>query len=99
MARMAERIHTDAGEIARLEATIRELSEGEHVRLALEGGDTLEGTVAMRPSAQVFETVDGRQGINAVVRIEAPTPGGGTTPRWHDVWVDRIRAVEHLASG
>jgi hypothetical protein len=34
-----------------------------------------------------------------VVRIESPTPGGGTEPRWRDVWVDRIRAVEHLASG
>jgi hypothetical protein len=53
----------------------------------------------MRPSTQVFETVDGRQGINAVVRIEAPTPDGGTQPRWRDVWVDRIQGVEHLASG
>jgi hypothetical protein len=99
MARMAERIHTDAVEIARLEATIRELSEGEHVRLRLDGGDTLEGTVAMRPSTQVFETVEGRQGINAVVRIESPTPDGDTRPRWRDIWVDRIQAVEHLASG
>lgn len=96
MARIAERVLTVAADVARLEALIVQLSDGDHVSLLLEDGETVEGIVAMRPSAQVFEDRSGREGLNAVVRLEEPALERPMQAGWRDVWVDRIRSIRHL---
>ncbi|MCF7222269.1 DUF3247 family protein [Marilutibacter chinensis] len=93
MGRIAERIHTDQAEIARLEALIALLPNDAHVELTLDDGGVISGTVAARPTVQVFEDPHGNEGLNALVRIEdiAFDPAGTAVPR--DVWIDRIVKV------
>lgn len=97
MARVAPRIYVDSADIARLEATSLELSSSQHVELLLEDGTRLRGIVAERPGVQAFFGPDGREGMNALLRLEAflddgrPHPGG-----LHDIWLDEIQAVTRL---
>jgi hypothetical protein len=97
MARVAPRVHTDQATIARLEAIGRELIESRHVRVRLIDDNVIDGIVEMTPSIQVFFDPDGREGMNAVLRLEAflddgrPHAGG-----IHDVWLDEIEQVTRL---
>lgn len=95
MARIAERIHTLPADIARIEALIVQLSDGDRVELLLDDGSTLDGIVAGRPSVQVFLDGDGNEGINAVLRLEQPALDAPMTAGWRDLWVDTIREVRH----
>ena len=95
MARIADRVYTDADQIARLEGVIRQLSDGDRVSLLLEDGEVVQGTVAMRPTPQVFFDHAGREGINAMVRVEDEALVHPESARWRDLWVDRIREVRH----
>lgn len=95
MARIAQRVHTDADQIARLEATIKGLDIGDRVSLLMEGGEVVQGIVAAKPSVQVFFDPAGREGINAVVRIEEPALDRPESAGWRDLWVDAIREVRH----
>ena len=96
MARIAKHIYTEQGDIARIEATIMQLSDGDRVELLLADGELLRGTVAMRPSVQVFLDGDGHEGINAMVRLEQPALELPEAAGWRDVWIDTIREVRHL---
>lgn len=95
MTRIAERIYTRQADIERIEATIVQLSDGDRVELLLTDGSTIDGTVAMRPSVQVFLDGDGHEGINALVRLEQPALEQPMTAGWRDIWIDTIRAVRH----
>lgn len=97
MGRIAERIHTDRAEIARLEALIARLPNDAHVELTLDDGGVVRGTVAARPTVQVFEDTHGNEGLNALVRIEqtAFDPAGTALPQ--DVWIDRIVKLVRVA--
>lgn len=95
MARIADRVYTEADEIARLEGLIRQLSDGDRVSLLMDGGEVVQGTVAMRPTSQVFFDHDGREGINAMVRLEDEALDQPEAAGWRDLWVDAIREVRH----
>ena len=95
MSRIADRVYTDQFDIDRLEATIRALDIGDRVSLLMEGGEVVQGIVAAKPSVQVFLDPAGREGINAVVRIEEPALERPETAGWRDLWVDAIREVRH----
>ena len=95
MARIADRVYTDADQIARLEGVIRQLSDGDRVSLLLEDGEVVQGTVAMRPTPQVFFDHAGREGINAMVRLEDEALDAPESAGWRDLWVDAIREVRH----
>lgn len=101
MTRNAEHVHVDPSEVARIQHHIEQLPNGAHVVLQMVDGDTLEGVVAARPVAQLFFGPDGREGTNAVLRLEhpsikAPAIDHPDTSSWRDVWVDRIRSVRRL---
>ncbi len=97
MARIAPRVYVDEAGIARLEAVTLQLSQDERVQVTLEDGDRIVGTVSATPAMQAFFDPQGREGMNALVRLEAflddgrPHPGGS-----RDVWLDEIREITRL---
>ena len=92
MSRTADRVHTAAADIARLEATALQLQQDQHVRVLLDDGSQLDGIVVATPNVQQFYDPRGEEGANAVLRLEAMAPAVGTT----SLWLDRITAVTHL---
>ena len=97
MSRDAPRIHVDAAAIARLEAIARQLPQDAQVRVRLVDGGELRGIVAAMPTVQAFYDADGREGMNAVARIESflddgRAHGGGD----HYLWLDQVDSVERL---
>lgn len=100
MTATAECVYTSEADLARLRALIGELPNGAHVDLDLDDGRRLRGTVAARPTLQVFVDAAGREGMNALVRLEEPAMDEPASARYIDVWLDRIVAVRHhLAAG
>ncbi len=99
MSRDAPRVHVDAAAIARLEAIAVQLPQDAQVRVRLVDGSRLRGMVSATPNVQVFYVADGREGMNAVLRIESflddgRTHGGGD----HYLWLDQVEAVERLSN-
>ena len=96
MARVAPRIHVSAADIARLEAIAAQLPQDGRVRIELQDGSTCAGIVEYQPSVQMFFDPQGREGSNAMVRIElmpdASTPAAGL----RDLWLDEIAGVSRL---
>ncbi len=81
-------------DIARLEAMVLQLPDEAVVRLDLNDGGTLTGTVAARPAVQLFRDAEGQSGFNAVVRID-----DRQRPQVaHYLWLDRIVAVTALGT-
>ena len=97
MSRVAPRVYVEAADIARLEAVATQLSQDARVRIQMEDGRELRGMVSAMPTVQAFFDPRGREGMNALVRLEAfldddrPHAGG-----LHDLWLDEIRAVTRL---
>ena len=96
MGKFAERVHTGHEAVARLDALIAQLANDAHVELSLDDGRVLRGTVAARPTVQVFRDADGREGFNGLVRIEDPALDAPETAGFQDVWLDRIVAIRQL---
>lgn len=97
MARVAPRVYVHAAEIGRLEQLVEQLPQSRRVQLLLEDGSLLHGIVEMRPAVQAFFDPEGREGMNALLRLEAflddgrPHDGGSRS-----LWLDEIRAVTRL---
>ena len=97
MTRVAPRVHTRQEEIARLEAVALRLPQDERVRLRLADGRAFTGTVTQMPTVQAFFDPEGREGLNAVLRLDTalddgrPHDGGR-----YDVWLDDIEDVMRL---
>ncbi|QDH71659.1 DUF3247 family protein [Lysobacter alkalisoli] len=96
MGKFAEHIYTAPGDIAKLEALIPQLPNDAHVELTLDDGSVLLGTVAARPTVQVFQNAVGDEGLNGLVRIEDVALDRPETAGFHDVWLDRIAAIRQL---
>jgi hypothetical protein len=99
MSRDAPRVHVDAAAIARLEAIAVQLPQDAQVQVRLVDGSQLRGMVSATPAVQVFYDADGREGMNAVLRIESFLDDG----RAHDggdhyLWLDQVEAVERLSN-
>ena len=91
MSRVAPRVHVGAAGIARLEALALHLPQDQCVHLLLEDGREVSGIVSAMPSVQAFFDPGGREGMNALVRIE-PT---GTAVA-ESLWLDQIVEVMRL---
>ena len=99
MSRVAPRVHVQAGDIARLEAMSGQLHENERVRVELDDGRIVEGIVELTPSMLVFFDPDGREGMNATVRLAPWLDDGRPHPDGRlNIWIDEIRAVTRLPS-
>lgn len=88
------RLFTRQADIERIEALLNEMPDEARVELRLTDGSSVTGTVATRPSLQVFRDGDGAQGFNAVVRID----DHAHPEQAHYLWMDRIQSVVHLGS-
>jgi hypothetical protein len=87
-------LYTQQDDIVRMEAMIQQLPDEAVVRLDLNDGGTITGTVAVRPAVQLFRDADGHEGFNAVVRID-----DRRRPQVaHYLWLDRIASVTALGS-
>lgn len=99
MARVAPRVYVDDADLAWLEAIALRLSQDDRVQVTLEDGRRMVGMVSAMPTLQAFFDPRGREGMNALVRLEAflddgrPHPGG-----IRDIWLDEIRDVVRLAN-
>lgn len=92
MRRTPPRLFTSPQDLDALERWIVELDDEAIVRLTLDDGILVEGTVSARPTLQVFRDDAGQEGHNALLRLddlERPDTA-------HHVWVGDIRAVERL---
>ncbi|WP_159017021.1 DUF3247 family protein [Cognatiluteimonas profundi] len=97
MGRIAPRVYQQAGDIARLQAIANQLLENERVRVVLADGSTVEGIVELTPSMLVFFDPDGREGMNATLRLEAFLDDGRPHPATlFNIWLDEIDAVTRL---
>jgi hypothetical protein len=77
MGRQAERIYTQPGDISRIQRFVVALPSQARVRITMQNGDIIAGTVTERPAAQLFEDASGATGMNAQVRLDDPT-----APAW-----------------
>lgn len=97
MSRVAPRVYLQADDIARLEAMGARLHENERVRVELDDGRLVEGIVELTPSMLVFFDPNGREGMNASVRLAPWLDDGRTHPDGLlNIWLDEIRAVTRL---
>ena len=94
MTKIAERVHTDAADIASIESRIVELNDGTLVELSLLDGRKLQGVVTVRPSVQTFRDAAGGEGVNALLRLEDLHEPGKT----HHVWLDQVTDIFPLGS-
>lgn len=94
MGQEAPRVCTDEADIQRLVGLIARLPAHGRVALHMRDGSVCEGVVSVRSSAQVFRDPQQREGINAVVSLECPGPGG--QPQIRRLWLDQVAHVEHL---
>jgi hypothetical protein len=90
-------VHVQAAAIERLEAIGAQLHENERVRVELEDGRVVEGIVELTPSLLVFFDPDGREGMNATVRLQPWLDDGRPHPDARlNIWLDEIGAVTRL---
>jgi hypothetical protein len=97
MARVAPRVYTRPEDLAVLEARVADLPSHRRVHLRLEDGSEVTGIVELRPAVQLFFDPEGREGINALLRLEAFLDDG----RPHDggirnIWLDEISEITRL---
>lgn len=94
MGQLAERVYTEQRDIARLEAWAEQLEDEARVEVRLADGARIEGYVTARPTVQVFLDDEGREGLNALVRID----DAATPEHAHYVWLDRIVDIRRVGT-
>ena len=92
MSRYAPTIHTDAADIAALEALLPQLKGQTQVEVTLEDGSVLHGTVAVQPTVQQYRDADENEGSNGQLRLDDLA----SPDQQHVLWLDQIRAVRSL---
>src|SRR3546814_4316658 len=70
MTQFAEHVYTAQHDIARIESWAGQLEDEARVEILLVDGARVEGFVAARLTVQVFRDGEGREGTNAMVRVE-----------------------------
>lgn len=94
MGRQAERVYTEQRDIARIESWAQQLQDEAMVAVELADGRRVEGVVTARPTVQVFQDARGREGLNALVRIDdARDPAQA-----HYLWLDRIVGIRRIGT-
>ena len=86
MTQFAEQVYTEQRDIARIESWAEQLEDEARVEIRLANGECVEGFVTARPTIQVFRDGEGREGMNAMVRIDDQA----NPEHAHYLWLDRI---------
>lgn len=94
MAQRAERVHTRQPDIERLSSLCDALEEEEHVTVTLANGNIVSGVLLVKPGLQTFIDPTGKEGMNAVLKLD--NIGGMGVTRYF--WLDDIRDVRHRPS-
>lgn len=94
--RTADNVYTDQVDIDRLQARLLELPNGQPVALTMRDGAVIQGVVAFRPSIQQFFDLNGREGSNAIVRIEEMALEQPMKAGVVDIFLDDIVRIRHL---
>jgi hypothetical protein len=92
MSRIADRVYSDAADLARFEALALQLPQDARVAIVLDDGCVVQGIVTTTPTLQMFFDPQHNEGLNGVVRIEGFPTGSGD----HSLWLDRIQSVTSL---
>ncbi|AKU51077.1 MULTISPECIES: DUF3247 family protein [Xanthomonas] len=95
MSRYAPHVYSEQVQIATLEHWVSLLGGQERVRVELDDGSMISGTVAVRPSIQTYLDDQQREGLNGQLRIDQLD--AAQEPHW--IWMDRIVAVHPLPLG
>src|SRR3546814_1542094 len=90
MTQFAEHVYTAQHDIARIESWAGQLEDEARVEILLADGARVEGFVAARPTIQVFRDGEGREGMNAMVRIDDQA----NPEHAHYLW---LRSEEHTS--
>jgi len=94
MSQTPPRIFTSREDLDTIEQRIVLLDDEARVRITLEDGSVVEGTVSARPTLEIFRNSDGDEGHNARLRLddllrpESP----------HFIWLGDVRDIERLGS-
>lgn len=94
--RTADTVYTTQADIDRIQALISLLGNDDHVALRLDDGRELRGIVAFKPTIQQFFDRTGREGSNAIVRLDQPALETPEKAGWIDVFLDRVVEARHL---
>lgn len=94
MGKIADRIYTDQGDIARLEARTTHLPAEAIVELTMDDGRKLKGLVTVQPTVQTFRNAEGQEGANSLLRLDDLQHPGQS----HYLWLDQVRDIFHLGS-
>src|SRR3546814_14076829 len=86
MTQFAEHVYTAQHDIARIESWAGQLADEARVEILLVDGARVEGFVAARPTIQVFRDGEGREGMNAMVRIDDQA----NPEHAHYLWLARL---------
>lgn len=93
MTQYADRVYSDAAETGRLSALCGRLEEEERVVLTLADGARVSGVVLAKPGLQTFMDETGREGVNALLKLD-DVDGSG---RARSLWLDEVVAVDRYA--
>ena len=96
MTRVAARVYVEAAEIARLELLAQQLPQDQRVQVTLDDGSTIRGIVSAMPGMQAFFDPAGREGMNALVRIETEGSDQHADDRARTLWLDQIMEITRL---
>ncbi|PPU68123.1 DUF3247 family protein [Xanthomonas pisi] len=95
MSKYAPHVYSEQVQIATLEHWVALLDGQERVRIELDDGSTLSGTVAVRPTIQTYLDQHDNEGVNGQLRLDQLD----ATQEPHWIWMDRIVAVHPLPLG
>lgn len=91
MARVAPRIYTHQVDLVRLESVVQQLRQDQRVQVTLLDGGQQTGIVSAVPVMQVFFDPQGREGMNAMVKLDHRAGDQDCT-----LWLDEIASITRL---
>jgi len=94
MAQRADRVHTRQQDIERLSSLCDALQQEARVTVTLANGASVAGVVLAKPGLQTFIDHEGREGVNAVLKLD--NIGGMGVVRYF--WLDDVVDVSHRPS-
>lgn len=95
MSKYAPHVYTEQVQIATLENWVCLLDDQQRVRVELDDGQSVSGTVAVRPTLQTYRDERENEGINGELRLDQLD--ASQEPHW--IWLDRIVAVHPFLQG